>query len=68
MGVHPLHSVDGRVGFLGLGLTEGALHRVVHVDADLQVNVGSVSREAEVGPVSQGAGESAVEQNESSNE
>ena len=68
MGVHPLYSVDGRVVFLSLGLTEGALHRVVHVDADLQVNVGSVSREAEVGPVSQGAGESAVEQNESSNE
>ena len=68
MGVHPLHSVDGRVVFLSLGLTEGALHRVVHVDADLQVNVGSVSREDRVGPVSQGAGVAAVEQNESSNE
>ena len=68
MGVHPLHSVDGRVVFLGLGLTEGALHRVIHVDADLQVNVGSVSREDRVGPVSQGAGVAAVEQNESSSE
>ena len=63
-----MHSVDGRVVFLGLGLTEGALHRVIHVDADLQVNVGSVSREAEDRPVSQGAGVAAVEQNESSSE
>ena len=66
--MHPLHSVDDRVGFLGLGLTEGALQRVNNVDADLQVNVGSVSREDRVGPVSQGAGVAAVEQNESSNE
>ena len=65
MGVHPLHSVDDRAVFLGLGLAEGALHRVIHVHANLQVNVGSVSREAEDRPVSPVA---AVEQNESSNE
>ena len=68
MGLYPLHSVDDRAVFLGLGLAEGALHGVIYLDADLQVKVCSISREAEVGPVSQGAGESAVEQNESSNE
>ena len=67
MGVHPLYSVDGRVVFLGLGLTEGALHRVIHVDADLQVNVGSVSREDRVGPVSREARVAAVDQQESGN-
>ena len=61
MGLYPLHLVDDRVVFLGLGLTEGALQHVIHMDADLQVNVGSVSRENRVGPVSQGAGVAAVE-------
>ena len=38
-----------------LGITKGALQLVIHVDANLQVYVCSVSRENRVGPVSQDA-------------
>ena len=64
MGLLPLHQVDAIVA---LGLTKGTLQPVIHVDADLQVKVGPVSREGHVGPVSRELQVAAVEQHESSN-
>jgi hypothetical protein len=49
-------------------LTKGTLQPVIHVDADLQVKVGPVSREGHVGPVSHDSQVAAVEKHESSNE
>ena len=68
MGLLPLHQVDATVA---LGLTKGTLQPVIHVDADLQVKVGPVSRKDHVGPVSrelQVAAVEEIEENETSDE
>ena len=65
MGLLPLHLVDA---FVALGLTKGALQLVIHMDADLQVKVGPVSREDCVGPISRELHVAVIEQHESSDE
>ena len=54
--------------FVALGLTKGTLQLVIHMDADLQVKVGPVSREDQVGPVPRDLRVAAAEQHDSSNE